>query len=488
MKLVDILKGIEIIETAGNTDIEICDITSDSRKCTADSLFVAIDGFETDGHRFIDSAIKNGASAVLFTDPSCIEGIAGKGVTAIRIADTRKDVAVAACNFFRNPSSELNLVGITGTNGKTTIATLLYRIFTELGYCCGLLSTIANYICGERFETTNTTQDPITVNRLLRRMADCGCGYCFMEVSSHSLHQGRVRGLKFRGAVFTNITHDHLDYHKTFQEYIRCKKLLFDSLPQDAFALVNTDDRNGSVMVQNTAAKIVRYSSGNMAEFRVKILEKSIEGYLISLNGKEVWTRFIGDYNAHNICAVYGVARLLGAEDTEILTAISKMEAVPGRLEYIKGGKNITAVIDYAHTPDALENVLETLKEIARGNTLVAVFGCGGNRDRTKRSEMAEIGVRYADRVVITSDNPRFEKPEDIIDDMKKGLDCHGMAKSLFITDRKEAIRTALVTAPEGSIVLIAGKGHEDYQIIDGVKYHFDDKETVNEIFDSWNK
>lgn len=488
MKLDDILKGIEILETAGNTDIRISDISSDSRKCTAGSLFIAIDGFETDGHRFIGPAIKNGAVAVLFTDPSCMEYIAGQGVTAIRIADTRKDVAAVACNFFRNPSHELNLVGITGTNGKTTIATLLYRIFTDLGYCCGLLSTIANYIRGERFETTNTTQDPITVNRLLRRMADSGCGYCFMEVSSHSLHQGRVNGLKFRGAVFTNITHDHLDYHKTFQEYIRCKKLLFDSLSSDAFALVNTDDRNGSVMVQNTAAKIARYSSGNMAEFRVKILEKSIEGYLISLNGKEVWTRFIGDYNAHNICAVYGVAKLLGAEDTEVLTAISKMEAVPGRLEYIKGGRDITAVIDYAHTPDALENVLTTLKEIARGNALTAVFGCGGNRDRTKRGEMAAIGAKYADRVVITSDNPRFEKPEDIIEEMKKGLDIHGMAKSLFITDRKEAIRTALMTAPEGSIVLIAGKGHEDYQIINGVKYHFDDKETVKEIFDSWNK
>lgn len=488
MKLKDILKGIEPVRTDGDTGLEISDILSDSRKCTEGSLFIAIDGFETDGHKFINSAIENGAVAVIYTEPEYRDGIAGKGVTAIQVGNSRMAASAVACNYFRNPSEELDLVGVTGTNGKTTIATLLYRLFSELGYCCGLLSTIANYICGEKFETTNTTQDPITVNRLLRQMADRGCGYCFMEVSSHSLHQGRVSGLKFKGAIFTNITHDHLDYHKTFGEYIRCKKLLFDSLSPDAFALVNTDDRNGSVMVQNTAAKVYRYSSGNMAEFKVRILEKSIEGSLISLNGREVWTRFIGDYNAHNICAVYGAAMLLGADETESLTAISKMEAVPGRLEYIRGGKDITAVIDYAHTPDALENVLVTLKEIAKGAALIAVFGCGGNRDKSKRSEMAAIGAKYADRLVITSDNPRFEKAEDIIEDMKKGLDTSGKAKSVFITDRKEAIRTALITAPEGAIVLIAGKGHEDYQIVNGVKSHFDDKETVKEIFGSLGK
>lgn len=483
MRLKDIINNLEPIETKGCITIEISDIASDSRKCVNGSLFIAIDGFDTDGHKFIGSAIENGACAVLFSNPAYMTQITNAGATAVLLKDSREAASIVACSFFGNPSSELHLVGVTGTNGKTTIATLLYRVFTELGYCCGLLSTIANYIDGEKFETTNTTQDPITINRLLRKMADAGCGYCFMEVSSHSLHQGRVKGLNFKGAIFTNITHDHLDYHKTFQEYIRCKKILFDNLPVGSFALINTDDRNAGIMVQNTVADTKRYSSGNMAEFRVKILEKSIEGSLLSINGHEVWTRFIGDYNAHNICAVFGAAVLLGAKEEEVLTAISKMEAVPGRLEYIKGMRDITAVIDYAHTPDALENVLVTLKEIAHGSAVIGVFGCGGNRDRTKRSEMAAIGAKYADRLVITSDNPRFEKAEDIIEDMKQGLDIKGKAKSLFITDRKEAIRTALATAPEGAIVLIAGKGHEDYQIVNGVKFHFDDKEIVREVF-----
>ena len=373
-------------------------------------------------------------------------------------------------------------MGVTGTNGKTTIATLLYRLFTSLGYCCGLLSTIANYICGERFETTNTTQDPITLNRLMRMMADRGCQYCFMEVSSHALHQGRVAGLSFRGAIFTNITHDHLDYHKTFTEYIRCKKLLFDSLDRSAFALINSDDRNASVMVQNTAARVYRYSEGSMAEFKVRIVERSLEGYLLSLDGTEVWTRFIGDYNAHNICAVYAAAVLLGADREEVLRQISAMGPVAGRMEYIRGRRGITAVVAYAHTPDALENVLRTLLDIRGKSVLIAVFGCGGNRDRTKRPEMAAIGARYADRVVITSDNPRFEDPDAIIEDMKQGLDAEGMAKSLFITDRREAIRTAVMTAPDGAIILVAGKGHEDYQIVNGVKSHFDDKEILKEI------
>ena len=316
----------------------------------------------------------------------------------------------------------------------------------------------------------------------MRMMADRGCQYCFMEVSSHALHQGRVAGLTFRGAIFTNITHDHLDYHKTFSEYIRCKKLLFDSLDRNAFALINSDDRNASVMVQNTAAKVYRYSEGSMAEFKVRIVERSLEGYLLSLDGTEVWTRFIGDYNAHNICAVYAAARLLGAGKEETLKQISAMGPVAGRMEYIKGRRGITAVVDYAHTPDALENVLKTLLELKGGSQLIAVFGCGGNRDRTKRPEMAAIGARYADRTVITSDNPRFEDPNAIIEDMKQGLDAEGMAKSLFITDRREAIRTAVMTAPDGAIILVAGKGHEDYQIVNGVKSHFDDKEILKEI------
>ena len=395
MKLEYILKGIETERTDGAQDLEITDITSDSRQCRPGCLFIAIPGFDSDGHDYIARAAEAGAAAVVYQKPEALEIITGRGLTAVRVKDSRAAAPEIAGNFFSHPSRELHLVGVTGTNGKTTIATLLYRLFTSLGYCCGLLSTIANYICGERFETTNTTQDPITLNRLMRMMAD-------------------------RGAIFTNITHDHLDYHKTFTEYIRCKKLLFDSLGRSAFALINSDDRNASVMVQNTAARVYRYSEGSMAEFKVRIVERSLEGYLLSLDGTEVWTRFIldgtevwtrfiGDYNAHNICAVYAAAVLLGADREEVLRQISAMGPVAGRMEYIRGRRGITAVVDYAHTPDALENVLRTLLDIRGKSVLIAVFGCGGNRDRTKRPEMAAIGARYADRVVITSDNPRFE-------------------------------------------------------------------------------
>ncbi|HJB44830.1 MAG TPA: UDP-N-acetylmuramoyl-L-alanyl-D-glutamate--2,6-diaminopimelate ligase [Candidatus Coprenecus merdipullorum] len=482
MRLDYILKGIETGQTDGELQTEITDITSDSRQCRPGSLFIAVPGFDSDGHDFIGQAAEAGAVAVVYQRPEALEVIREKGMTAIRVEDSRTAAADIAGNFFGHPSRDLILTGVTGTNGKTTIATLLYRLFTSLGYCCGLLSTIANYVCGERFETTNTTQDPITLNRLLRLMCDRGCQYCFMEVSSHALHQGRVRGLRYKGAIFTNITHDHLDYHRTFAEYIRCKKLLFDTLERGAFALINSDDRNASVMVQNTAASVYRYSEGSMAEFKVRIVERSLEGYLLSLNGTEVWTRFIGDYNAHNICAVYAAAMLLGADSEETLRQISAMGPVAGRMEYIKGRRDITAVVDYAHTPDALENVLKTLLELRGKSCLIAVFGCGGNRDRTKRPEMAAIGARYADRLIITSDNPRFEDPEAIIEDMKEGLDQEGLAKSLFITDRREAIRTAVMTAPDGAIILVAGKGHEDYQIVNGLKSHFDDKEIIKEV------
>ena len=481
MRLDYILKGMETEAVEGSAEMDITDIASDSRKCVRGCLFIAIEGFDSDGHAYIGKAAQAGAAAVIYQKPEAREEILNLGLTAVRVPDSRAAAPIAAGNFFGHPSRDINLVGVTGTNGKTTIATLLYRLFNGLGYCCGLLSTIANYVCSEKFETTNTTQDPITINRLLRMMADRGCQYCFMEVSSHALHQGRVDGLKFRGAIFTNITHDHLDYHKTFSEYIRCKKLLFDSLGRDAFALVNSDDRNASVMVQNTAAKVYRYSEGSMAEYKVRIVERSIEGSLLNINGTEVWTRFIGDYNAHNICAVYAAAVLLGADSMETLKEISAMGPVPGRMEYIRGKRGITAVVDYAHTPDALENVLRTLRELRGNSLLIAVFGCGGNRDRTKRPEMAAIGARYADRVVITSDNPRFEDPAAIIEDMKQGLDGEAMSRSIFITDRREAIRTALMTAPDGAIVLVAGKGHEDYQIVNGVKSHFDDKEIIKE-------
>lgn len=483
MTLNEILTGIDVISSFGPMDIDISSITSDSRKCVKDGLFIAMKGFETDGHEYIGKAISLGVRAIIYEDDSVTPFIKEKNVSGVLLKDSRRATAFIADNFFDHPSRKINLIGVTGTNGKTTIATLLYDLFRSLGYCCGLLSTIANYVEGKKYPTINTTQDPITINSLFAEMADKGCEYCFMEVSSHSLEQGRVAGLKFKGAIFTNLTHDHLDYHKTYAEYIRCKKLLFDSLGKGSFALTNADDKNGDIMVQNTKADIYRYSSRTLVDFNVKIIEKSLEGSLLNINGKEVWSRFIGAHNAHNIVAVYGTAILLGADSDEVLKGISALKSVSGRLEYIKGGKDLTAVVDYAHTPDALENVLSTLKDISCGNDLVAVFGCGGNRDKTKRPEMAAIGAQYADKIIITSDNPRYEDPEEIIKEMKAGLDIKGKAKSLFITDRREAIRTALMMARQGSIILVAGKGHEDYQIVKGIKSHFDDKEIINECF-----
>ncbi len=483
MKLNKLIQGIDVVATTGDLSCEISSLTFDSRKCAPGSLFVAVCGTEADGHAYVRKAVEAGAAAVIYQeDRPENEGITGAAM--VKVSDSRRALALVADTWFGHPSGKLNLVGITGTNGKTTTVTLLYNLFRSLGWCCGMLSTIANYIDGERIPADHTTPDPIVLNELLARMVERGCGYCFMEVSSHSVDQERIAGLEFKVGIFSNLTHDHLDYHKTFAAYRDCKKRFFDSLPANAFALVNVDDRNGEVMVQNTRAQVRTYACRRMADFRCKIVEESLEGMLVSLDGTQVWTRFIGAHNASNLLAVYATALLLGQKREEVLTAMSALGPVPGRLDFVRGGNDLTAVVDYAHTPDALENVLKTLRETARDRSLWCVFGCGGNRDKTKRPEMGAIAARYADRVVVTSDNPRKEEPGAIIQDIRAGMDIPARAKSLFIADRREAIRTALMTAPQGAVVLVAGKGHEDYQIVGTEKLHFDDREVIEETFE----
>ena len=474
-----LLDGIEIVRIDGDASREIDNIQYDSRKCCAGSLFIAVNGTDVNGHDFIGKAVEAGAVAVVYQEGD----IAFEGVTAVKVADSRKALALVADNFYDHPSSKLDLVGITGTNGKSTTVTLLYDLFTSLGYCCGLLSTIVNKIDGREIPASQTTPDPVSLNSMLAQMVDRGCQYCFMEISSHSLAQDRVAGLRFRGGIFSNITHDHLDYHKTFAEYLRCKKSFFDNLPADAFALTNVDDKNGLVMVQNTKALTKTYSCHKMADFRCRIIEEGLDGMLLEMDGKQFWSRFIGAHNAHNLLAVYGTAILLGADSDEVLVKMSALGCVPGRLEYIRGGNDLTVAVDYAHTPDGLENVLKTLREAGRDRMLICVFGCGGDRDRTKRPEMGVIAAKYADRVIVTSDNPRTEDPDAIIAEIRAGMDAKMRAKSLFLADRREAIRTAMMTAPEGAVILVAGKGHEDYQIIGHTKFHFDDREVVREIF-----
>ena len=449
----------------GNAETQISSICSDSRKVSEGSLFIAVKGFSIDGHDFIDAAIAAGAAAVISTD--------------------RKGLAFCAANFFDHPSEKMQVIGITGTNGKTTTVTLLYHMFMDLGYNCGLLSTIANFVGTRRMETTNTTSDPITINSLMSEMVNAGCEYCFMEVSSIGMEQDRVTGIKFKVGIFSNLTHDHLDYHKTFAEYLRCKKLFFDSLPSDTVAITNIDDRNGSVMVQNTAATVVTYSCRSIADHTCRIMEESFEGMMLKIDGTEVWTRLIGQHNAYNLLAIYSAALAAGASKEEALLALSKLESAPGRLENLRGPRGLSVIVDYAHTPDAMENVLKTLREIADDKQLVCLFGCGGDRDRTKRPEMAKVAEEYADRIIVTSDNSRTERTEDIMEDIRKGFTLAGLSKSIFIADRKEAIRTAILTAQEGAAILLAGKGHEDYQIIGKEKRHFDEKEIVKEIFET---
>lgn len=490
MRLDHILKdsGAEIIQ--GSSKVEVDAICSDSRKVTAGSMFVAIKGYAFDGHEYISLAVGKGARVIVYEDQEAMDRQSihpetAEGVVFVRTGCARRSLAIMAANFYGNPSEKLTLVGITGTNGKTTTVTLLHRMFTSMGYSCGLLSTIANYVGEKGTEAVNTTSDPITINSLLNEMVKAGCEYCFMEVSSIGVEQDRVAGLHFKAAIFSNLTHDHLDYHKTFAEYLRCKKLFFDNLDKDAVALVNTDDRNGLVMVQNTKARTVTYSCRSMADHTCRVMEQSFDGMLLKIDGRETWTGLIGQHNAYNLLALYSTAVELGAAPEEVLVAISTLRPAPGRLENMKGPKDISVIIDYAHTPDALENVLKTLREIGSDRELICVFGCGGDRDKTKRPEMGLIAQKLADRIIVTSDNSRTEKTADIMADIKTGMDISGRARSLFIEDREEAIRTAIMLAGPGATILLAGKGHETYQIIGNEKRHFDEKEIVTEIFNT---
>lgn len=483
MKLNDLLKNIKPLNIVGNTDKDIKGINIDSRKIEQGHLFVAMKGTQTDGHKFIEKAIELGALAVLLEDMPA--ETAEKDVTYIQVKSTEDAVGKVATTFYGDPSHQLKLVGVTGTNGKTTVATLLYNMFRKFGHKVGLLSTVCNYIDDKEVPASHTTPDPIELNALLARMVAEGCEYAFMECSSHAIHQRRIGGLKFAGGLFTNLTRDHLDYHKTFENYRDAKQMFFDDLSKDAFAIINADDKNGMVMVQNCKAKIKTYSTKRMADFRARILECHFEGMYLEVDGKEVGVQFIGKFNVSNLLAVYGTAILLGKKAEDILVALSTLKNVNGRLEPIASPEGYTAIVDYAHTPDALENVLMAIHEVldGKGGNVFTVCGAGGNRDKGKRPLMALEAVKRSDKVILTSDNPRNEDPQAIIDDMLAGLDTTQKKKVLSITDRKEAIRTACMMAQKGDVILIAGKGHETYQEINGVKHHFDDHEVVREIF-----
>ena len=481
MKLNEVLKNIIPIKIVGNDNVEITGVNIDSRRIKAGHLFVAIRGTQVDGHQFIDKAIELGADAVLCEElPEKLSG----HVTYVQVESTEDAVGKVATLFYGNPSHKLKLVGVTGTNGKTTIATLLYNMFRKFGYKVGLLSTVCNYIDDVEVPADHTTPDPIELNELLAKMVEAGCEYAFMECSSHAIHQKRIGGLKFAGGLFTNLTRDHLDYHKTFENYRNAKKAFFDGLPKDAFAITNADDKNGMIMVQNTKATVKTYSIRSMADFRARILECHFEGMYLEIDGREVGVQFIGKFNVSNLLAVYGAAIMLGKKPEDILLVLSTLHSVSGRLEPIHSPEGFTAIVDYAHTPDALANVLNAIHEVLDGKGhVITVCGAGGNRDKGKRPLMAQEAVRQSDKVIITSDNPRFEDPQEIINEMLAGLNEQQMRKVISIVDRKEAIRTACMMAQKGDVVLVAGKGHENYQEIKGVKHHFDDKEVLHEIF-----
>ena len=481
MKLKDLLRDIEPMNIIGNAEVEITGINIDSRRIEPGHIFVAIKGTQVDGHTFIGKAEEQGAAAVLCEE---VPAAPKEGVTYVQVASTEDAVGRVATLFYGEPSKKLRLVGVTGTNGKTTIATLLYNMFRKMGHKCGLLSTVCNYIEDEPIAASHTTPDPIELNKLLARMVDAGCEYAFMECSSHAIAQKRIGGLTFAGGIFTNLTRDHMDYHKTVENYRNAKKAFFDQLPKTAFALTNADDKNGMVMLQNTKAQKKTYSTRTMADFRARILECHFEGMYLDIDGREVGVQFIGKFNVSNLLAVYGAAVLLGKKPEDILVVMSTLHSVSGRLEPIHSPEGFTAIVDYAHTPDALENVLNAIHEVLNGKgQVITVCGAGGNRDKGKRPLMAQEAVRQSDKVIITSDNPRFEEPQDIINDMLAGLNAQQMKKVISIADRREAIRTACMMAQKGDVILIAGKGHEDYQEVKGVKHHFDDREVVREIF-----
>ncbi|MGE5448332.1 MAG: UDP-N-acetylmuramoyl-L-alanyl-D-glutamate--2,6-diaminopimelate ligase [Bacteroidales bacterium] len=479
--LKDILSGIEVLEIKGDSAVSIQNIQFDSRKVATGDLFVAVKGSHVDGHLFIEKAVEKGAVAVVCEE---IPADITSSVVWVRIANTQKMFGVMASTYYGNPTKNLKVVGVTGTNGKTTIATLLYKTFTLLGYKVGLISTIKYYVGNEEFHATHTTPDALQIQELMAKMVEAGCTYCFMEVSSHAVDQDRISGIEFDGGIFTNLTHDHLDYHKTFAEYLKAKKKFFDQLPSSAFALTNADDKNGMVMLQNTKALKRTYSLRSLADFHCNILEKHFDGMLLSIGGKEVWVHFTGVFNASNLLAVMGTAMLLGVAEDDVLPIMSELRPVSGRFEILRSPDGKYAIVDYAHTPDAIQNVLTGINEIRTGGEqVITVVGAGGDRDKTKRPEMAHEAVKQSDRVILTSDNPRSEEPEQILADMMAGIEAKDQSKVLSIVNRKEAIKTACMLARQGDIILVAGKGHEDYQEIKGVKYHFDDKEVINEIF-----
>ncbi|MES2559078.1 MAG: UDP-N-acetylmuramoyl-L-alanyl-D-glutamate--2,6-diaminopimelate ligase [Bacteroidota bacterium] len=483
--IAELIQNTSVKQVIGDTRLTILHLTYDSRNAGEGSLFFAVKGTQVDGHTFIPAVTEKGVAAIVCeTMPAQLD----ESVTYIQVADTSEAMAHMAAEFYNHPSKKLKLTAVTGTNGKTTVATLLFKLFRSFGHHVGLLSTVQNQINENVIPSTHTTPDSIRINELLETMVDQGCEYCFMEASSHAIDQNRIEGLHFAGTIFNNITHDHLDYHITFDNYIKAKKKLFDTVNEDAFALTNKDDKNGMVMLQNTKATKYTYSLYSMADFKAKIIESDFNGMLLNIDGEEAWFRLVGNFNAYNLLAVYGAAFLLGKEKRDIITHLSSIESVKGRFEYVRSQSGVIAVIDYAHTPDALENVLSTINQLRTNNEqLITIVGCGGNRDAAKRPVMADVATELSTKVIFTSDNPRNEDPEVILDDMQKGVKPLHFKKTLRIADRKEAIKTAISMAGKGDIILVAGKGHESYQEIKGVKHHFDDKETVLDLFKLMN-